>query len=68
MTSRTVVKIQCEAWTKRRSTPLDTPSGPGMRIPSAAPSAKNRFDHNPAEHVGKSEMAPKGGHGCCGYR
>jgi P-type Cu+ transporter len=27
---------------------------------------KEKFDHNPAQYVGKSSQAPKSGHGCCG--
>ena len=27
---------------------------------------KEKFDHNPAQYLGKSAERPKSGHGCCG--
>jgi Cu+-exporting ATPase len=27
---------------------------------------KEKFDHNPAQYLGKSAENPKSGHGCCG--
>ena len=27
---------------------------------------KKKFDSNPEQYVGKSSVAPKSGHGCCG--
>ena len=27
---------------------------------------KDKFDHNPAQYLGKSAEKPKSGHGCCG--
>jgi Cu+-exporting ATPase len=66
MQSTTVVKdpvcgMDIELATAARQTEHD-----GQTYHFCGSMCKEKFDHNPAQYLGKSAGKPKSGHGCCG--
>jgi Cu+-exporting ATPase len=66
MSSSTVVKDPVCGMDVDISTAAGHTEHAGQTYYFCGSKCKEKFDHNPAQYLGKSGAAPKTGHGCCG--
>jgi Cu+-exporting ATPase len=66
MSSTTVVKDPVCGMDVDTSTAAGHTDHAGQTYHFCGSKCKEKFDHSPAQYMGKSTAAPKTGHGCCG--